>query len=104
VKPKLSDVLEKMRACEESLRWVRNPRLATATAAERWDACARGDFMGWLADRIGLADKCTEAHEACANAYGREWPGAMARELKSRISGAEAERALYAEAKRRGIL
>ncbi len=54
--PSLSDRIRDMDACREAQTWVDSlPPETTPEAA--WVACARGDWLLWVAARIGVAKK-----------------------------------------------
>ena len=59
-----TDKLKKIDACEDARVWVRTQK----NYKEAWMNCERGDWMLWLAKRLGVDDrKLTHAKYLCAN-------------------------------------
>ena len=57
----LSRLLRRYGACIEALQWAKGQPVSAAT----WRACKRGDWMLWIADRLGVGRKLT-VPAACA--------------------------------------
>ena len=63
-------ILARLRACNESLAWLRALPPGT-TAAEAWEACERGDWIVWLVGALhmrGLVTRQTLVLVACETA------------------------------------
>ena len=56
--------LENLRACGEAIEYVKTQK----SSKDAWMNCSRGDWMLWLAKRLGVDDrKLTLAKASCAN-------------------------------------
>ena len=77
--------LERVGACTDAREWLagerrRRPAEGGATLRDRWDACDRGDWLLWLAARVGVDRRLVvRAAVACAREalpiYERARPG-----------------------------
>lgn len=63
------DKLRALGACDEALKWVASRSKKRQTLAALWRECPRGDWMLWLAARLGTpdADGIQSAAWACAH-------------------------------------
>jgi hypothetical protein len=59
-------ILEKHGACKEAIEWVRGQ---DSKAEELWNCCERGDWLLWIAARLGV-DRRYVVAAACACAQG----------------------------------
>jgi hypothetical protein len=58
-----TDKLSKLHACSDAREWVKTQK----SAVDAWQNCERGDWMLWLAKKLGVDDrKLTMAKYQCA--------------------------------------
>lgn len=81
------DKLRALGACDEALEWVASRPKKRQTLAALWADCPRGDWMLWLAARLGTPDAdgiqsaawaCTHLAQAYATANAYAYAAAAA--------------------------